>query len=260
MSANTAKKSIRSFFTAIPSTTSNKKPRSDSVTSMLETPAATTSVENLLLKDETECTDDPMITSNSVESLNLSHGSNRPVDIELVGWQPFDTMEHSWRERLIKECKKPYFQNLLAFLQGEVSRGVTIFPPASQIFTAFNLCPFGNVKVVVIGQDPYHGECQAHGLAFSVQKNIQIPPSLRNMITEAMNDPKIRITNPNHGNLECWSKQGVLMLNTVLTVRKAEANSHQKKGRVIILFWNMVVLMQNWFVVGKNSRMRLLKN
>ncbi len=227
MSANTAKKSIRSFFTAIPSATSNKKPRSDNISSTLETPVAATSVEKLLLKDETDCTDHQ---KNSVESLNMSHGSNIPVDIELVGWQPFDTMEHSWRERLTQECKKPYFQKLLTFLQGEVSKGATIFPPANQIFTAFNLCPFDNVKVVVIGQDPYHGECQAHGLAFSVQKNIQIPPSLRNMINEAMNDPKIRITNPTHGNLECWSKQGVLMLNTVLTVRKAEANSHQKKG------------------------------
>lgn len=146
-----------------------------------------------------------------------------------TGWPPLDTMESSWRRRLAPEFHKPYFQRLMQFLTNE-ARQHTIFPPSNQLFTALNLCPFDTVKVVVIGQDPYHGPGQAHGLAFSVQKGVQLPPSLRNMITEAQNDPAVRIPAPKHGNLECWACQGVLMLNTVLTVRKAEANSHQKKG------------------------------
>eukprot|EP01034_Spumella_vulgaris_P025778 gene25778-32270_t len=98
------------------------------------------------------------------------------------------------------------------------------------IFSAFNLCPFDTVKVVVIGQDPYHGPGQAHGLAFSVQHGVAIPPSLKNMIKELTNDPDSVMNKPGHGNLEHWSQQGVLLLNNVLTVRKADANSHQKHG------------------------------
>lgn len=139
-------------------------------------------------------------------------------------------MEPSWKTRLAAETKKPYVDRLITFLDGE-SRTHTIFPPKAQVWTALNLCPFEKVKVVVLGQDPYHGPNQAHGLAFSVAKGIAIPPSLRNMITETSRDPDVAIppTAP-HGNLECWSRQGVLMLNTCLTVRKGEANSHQKKG------------------------------
>ncbi|RYH28328.1 uracil-DNA glycosylase [archaeon] len=138
-----------------------------------------------------------------------------------------DTMELTWRQRLVKEYNKPYFQRLVQFLATE-ARSHTIYPPADQIFTALNLCPYDNVKVVIIGQDPYHGPGQAHGLAFSVQRGVPPPPSLKNIFTELQTD--IGISKPSHGNLEHWSRQGVILLNTALTVRKGEANSHQKKG------------------------------
>lgn len=154
--------------------------------------------------------------------------ATRAIDVS-VGWPPMDNMELGWRSHLIPEYRKPYFQKLLQFLSKE-STTQTIFPPSSQIFTAFNLCPYENVKVVIIGQDPYHGPGQAHGLAFSVQKGVPLPPSLKNMINEAKSDPKVNIATPSHGCLECWAKQGVLLLNACLTVRKGEANSHQKQG------------------------------
>lgn len=219
----TGTKSIRSFFTTTPS--NNKKQRVEDEFAVVNEAVAT---------DELKEDDATPSTVQPVDSSKLSADNNTAQKVTLssdsLGWQPFDTMEHSWKERLTSEYHKPYFQRLLAFLQSEVNKGATIFPPAHQIFTALNLCPYDKVKVVVIGQDPYHGPGQAHGLAFSVQKGVQIPPSLRNMINEAMNDPKVHISSPSHGNLECWSTQGVLMLNTALTVRKGEANSHQKKG------------------------------
>jgi hypothetical protein len=146
-----------------------------------------------------------------------------------LAWKPFEDMEVSWKSRLHPEYNKPYFQRLLAFLQSEL-KSQTIFPPTNQIFTALNLCPYDNVKVVIIGQDPYHGDGQAHGLAFSVQKGQAPPPSLKNMFKELQSDPKIEFPKPTHGNLEHWSRQGVILLNAVLTVRRADANSHQKKG------------------------------
>lgn len=152
------------------------------------------------------------------------------VHIEQTGWAPFDTMEPSWRRELVKEVRKPYFQKLLKFLEGEI-KTQTIFPAAAEVFTAFNLCPLDSIKVVVIGQDPYHGPGQAHGLAFSVKRGVAVPPSLRNMIKEASEDPDVNIATPTpHGDLSCWAKQGVLMLNVCLTVRKAQANSHQRQG------------------------------
>lgn len=163
------------------------------------------------------------------ESVATCVGTVVKVNDVVVGWPPFDEIESGWRCRLQGEYRKPYFQKLLKFLEKE-TQAHTVFPPSSQIFTSLNLCSYDNVKVVVIGQDPYHGPGQAHGLAFSVQKGVALPPSLKNMITEAQNDPKVRIPSPAHGNLTCWSQQGVLLLNTALTVRKAEANSHQKQG------------------------------
>lgn len=151
-------------------------------------------------------------------------------DLETISWGPMDTLEPSWRRRLLSETKKPYFQKLLKFLSDEARAGQTIFPPSELVFTALNLCPFDQVKVVIIGQDPYHGPGQAHGLAFSVQRGVALPPSLRNMVAELQADPSTKIPPPSHGNLDCWSRQGVLLLNAVLTVRKADANSHQKKG------------------------------
>ena len=138
-------------------------------------------------------------------------------------------MNEQWKERLGGEFNKPYFRNLTTFVAGEYSKK-TVFPPANQVFNALNCAPFDDIKVVIVGQDPYHGDGQAHGLCFSVQKGVAIPPSLRNIFKELMNDPTQRIKQPSHGNLDCWARQGVLLLNTCLTVRKGEANSHSKMG------------------------------
>ena len=108
----------------------------------------------------------------------------------------------------------------------------TVFPPEEDTFAALNLCPISNTKLVIVGQDPYHGPHQAHGLCFSVRKGVQIPPSLRNIYKELFNDPNIPnfASKPTHGNLERWAKQGVLMINNVFTVKSGQAHSHKKKG------------------------------
>lgn len=136
-------------------------------------------------------------------------------------------IEESWLEALKEEFSSEYFISLKDFLKEE-KKNYTIFPPGNEMFTAFNLCPLSLVKVVIIGQDPYHGPGQAHGLSFSVPHGIAIPPSLRNIYKEINNDLGIPI--PKTGNLEKWAEQGVLMLNTILSVRAAEAASHHGKG------------------------------
>jgi uracil-DNA glycosylase len=138
-------------------------------------------------------------------------------------------MEESWKKILEQEFEKDYMQKLNAFLISEKEAGKTIYPPDNLIFNAFNHTPFRRVKVVIIGQDPYHGPNQAYGLAFSVQKGVAIPPSLRNIYKELTSDiPGFKA--PNHGELTKWADQGVLLLNATLTVRAREAGSHQKKG------------------------------
>jgi uracil-DNA glycosylase len=139
-------------------------------------------------------------------------------------------LEPSWLNHLEPEFQKPYMQNLREFLQQEKQSHQTIFPPSNQIFNAFTHTPFEKVKVVILGQDPYHNEHQAHGLCFSVQQGIRPPPSLLNIFTELERDPRIPFTRPNHGNLTNWADQGVLLLNSVLTVRAHQAASHQGKG------------------------------
>lgn len=134
----------------------------------------------------------------------------------------------SWPEELSLEFEKDYMKKLLLFLTQEKSKGKIIYPQENEIFSAFNLTSFENVKVVIIGQDPYHGEGQAHGTSFSVKKGIKLPPSLVNIYKEIYNDLGFPI--PAHGNLEFWARQGVLLLNAVLTVEKDKAASHQKKG------------------------------
>lgn len=143
--------------------------------------------------------------------------------------QPKNTpkIESSWKKSLEKEFNSEYFSNLKSFLKHE-EKNKTIYPPEKDIFNAFNLTPFNNVKVVIIGQDPYHGENQAHGLCFSVANGVKPPPSLANIFKELNTDLNIPI--PSIGNLSKWSKQGVLLLNATLTVRANEAGSHQKKG------------------------------
>ena len=136
-------------------------------------------------------------------------------------------IEQSWKQRLQTEFDKPYFEQLTRFVRTEYQTR-TIYPPARLIFNAFNLCPFDKVKVVIIGQDPYHGAGQAHGLCFSVQDGVQFPPSLRNIFKEIHDD--IGTPVPLSGNLTRWAEQGVLLLNATLTVRADEAGSHQRRG------------------------------
>ena len=137
-------------------------------------------------------------------------------------------IEPSWKQRLAREFEQPYFVNLTNFVRKEYSSG-TCYPPGRLIFNAFNQCSFDDVKVVIIGQDPYHGEGQAHGLCFSVKEGIEPPPSLKNIFKEMESD--LSLKQPQHfGELTKWAKQGVLMLNTVLTVRAATPNSHKGKG------------------------------
>lgn len=136
-------------------------------------------------------------------------------------------IEQSWKTQLQSEFTKDYFINLISFIREEY-KTKKIFPPGKLIFNAFDLCPFNEVKVVIIGQDPYHGLGQAHGLCFSVLDDVRFPPSLRNIFKEIKQDIGIEI--PTTGNLERWAKQGVLLLNATLTVRSGQAASHQKKG------------------------------
>lgn len=137
------------------------------------------------------------------------------------------TIEESWKNALKEEFNSMYFKGLKTFLIQEKERN-TIYPPALKIFNAFNLTPFNKVKVVIIGQDPYHGVGQANGLCFSVNDGIPQPPSLQNIFKEINSDLGIPI--PKKGNLEPWAKQGVLLLNATLTVRANQAGSHQKMG------------------------------
>ncbi len=136
-------------------------------------------------------------------------------------------IQESWKEVLEEEFDKPYFLKLKNFLMEEKKKQL-VYPPGSQIFNAFNFTSFGEVRVVILGQDPYHGQGQAHGLCFSVPFGIKPPPSLVNIYKELKNDLGIPI--PGHGNLESWATQGVFLLNATLTVRANQAGSHQNKG------------------------------
>lgn len=136
-------------------------------------------------------------------------------------------IEESWKKQLSEEFEKPYFEQLIEFVKQEYATQ-TVYPPARLIFNAFEQCPFDKVKVVILGQDPYHGPGQAHGLCFSVNDGVDFPPSLRNIFKEVKEDTGSPI--PATGNLERWARQGVLLLNATLTVRAGQAGSHQKKG------------------------------
>ena len=136
-------------------------------------------------------------------------------------------IEDSWKAVLAEEFQKPYFPKLKAFLQEEKAR-YTVYPAGKNIFNAFNTTPFDSVKVVILGQDPYHGPGQAHGLAFSVQDGVPFPPSLQNIFKELQDD--IGCPYPQNGNLTHWAQQGVFLLNTVLTVRAGQAHSHKEQG------------------------------
>jgi uracil-DNA glycosylase len=136
-------------------------------------------------------------------------------------------LPESWREVIGEEMKKPYFEGLEAFVDRERERH-EVFPPEKDVFNAFDLTPFDETNVLLLGQDPYHGKGQAHGLAFSVRSGVKPPPSLANMFKELRDDVGCKI--PNNGYLAPWAEQGVLLLNAVLTVRAGEANSHKGRG------------------------------
>jgi uracil-DNA glycosylase len=139
-----------------------------------------------------------------------------------------DMLEENWRKILEPEFKKAYMQQLRSFLRDEKNHKKLIYPKSAHVFQAFNLAPPADVKVVLLGQDPYHGQGQAHGLCFSVPMGVKPPPSLVNIYKELNAD--LGIPQPSHGNLVSWAKQGVLLLNSVLTVEQSKAGSHQGKG------------------------------
>lgn len=143
-----------------------------------------------------------------------------PVDVKIAD---------SWKYRLGKQFAEPYFASLIQFLKQEKQAGKTIFPPGPQIFAAFEHTSFEQLKVVIIGQDPYHGAGQAHGLCFSVNPGVAIPPSLQNIYKELQQDIPGYVI-PSNGDLRKWAQQGILLLNATLTVEKDKAGSHQGKG------------------------------
>lgn len=136
-------------------------------------------------------------------------------------------IESSWKEKLAVEFEKPYFAELVGFVKSEYA-SYTVYPQGKQIFNAFDKTPFSDVKVVILGQDPYHEPAQAHGLCFSVNDGVPFPPSLQNIYKELESD--LGVSLPASGNLERWAEQGVLLLNATLTVRAHQAGSHQRKG------------------------------
>jgi uracil-DNA glycosylase len=140
-----------------------------------------------------------------------------------------ESLEPGWRKILQPEFEKAYFKGLRSFLNKQSASNKIIFPPAQEVFSAFNHCTFENLKVVIIGQDPYHGPGQGHGLCFSVKRGVKVPPSLKNVYKEAKTDD-IEFREPNHGCLTKWAEQGVLLLNAVLTVEQGVANAHKKRG------------------------------
>lgn len=150
-------------------------------------------------------------------------------------------LEESWRIRLADEFAKPYMTQLKSFLKAEYAAGKVIFPKGSEYFAALDLTPFERVKVVILGQDPYHGPGQAHGLCFSVKPGVEAPPSLVNIYKELKDD--LGLAPPDHGFLEAWAQQGVMLLNAVLTVERGRAASHSGKGWE--LFTDRVVQVLN---------------
>lgn len=175
-------------------------------------------------------------------------------------------LEKSWHAVLQEEIKKPYVEELKKFLQQEKKAGFTVYPEERMVFNAFSKTPFDQVKVVIIGQDPYHGYGQAHGLSFSVLKGISPPPSLKNIFKELKQD--VGFTESHHGCLESWAKQGVLLLNATLTVRAKEPKSHygmgwerftdavvevlcKKKEPLIFLLWGKSAIEKGSHILNK---------
>ena len=170
-------------------------------------------------------------------------------------------LESSWLKILKDEFEKPYMKNLSAFLKNEIKNNKRIYPPGSKIFNALNLTSFTSVKVIILGQDPYHGQNQANGLSFSVEIGNKIPPSLQNIFKELNSD--LNILPSQHGDLSNWAKQGVLLLNTILTVESSKPSSHSNKGWEIFtdkILHSLSSLKENLVFIlwGKKAQEKIL--
>ncbi|XP_077570958.1 uracil-DNA glycosylase-like [Stigmatopora nigra] len=164
----------------------------------------------------------------SQEQLDMIERNKKAALEKLSSGQTPSGFGESWQKPLAAEFGKPYFKQLMQFVKEERTRH-TVYPPADHVFTWTQMCQINDVKVVILGQDPYHGPNQAHGLCFSVKRPVRPPPSLENIYKELVNDIE-GFKHPKHGDLSGWAKQGVLLLNAVLTVRAHQANSHKDKG------------------------------
>jgi len=183
-------------------------------------------------KRERETGDSAIDTAEPKRTKNAADSSSQVE--ELLSYMNDDENATApWKKALSKHASSPSFARLAKFVAQERKKR-TVYPPPQETWSALNLTPLSQVKVVIVGQDPYHGPGQAHGLCFSVRKGQAIPPSLRNIYKELSEDPAIRFTTPQHGYLAHWAKRGVLMINTVLTVRRGEANSHKSKGWEVV--------------------------
>ncbi|XP_029295177.1 uracil-DNA glycosylase isoform X2 [Cottoperca gobio] len=178
---------------------------------------------------EEDAKDPKKLKSSAVapEASGPSPAPLSPGQLDTIA-RTFPGFGESWREGLSEEFGKPYSKKLMDFVSEERKR-FTVYPPAEDVFTWTQMCDIQDVKVVILGQDPYHGPNQAHGLCFSVKRSVRPPPSLENMYKELVSDIE-GFQHPGHGDLTGWSKQGVLLLNAVLTVRAHQANSHKGKG------------------------------
>lgn len=171
----------------------------------------------------------PMPKVDPVDIKPLDEGAGDPAKIYDSPEEFSKCLEPSWRKMLAGEFTKPYFVNLLKKVKSADVSG-TVFPPKQDMLNAFKYCPFDQVKVVIIGQDPYKNPGEAHGLSFSVRKGVRVPPSLRNIYTELSNTYGTEFIKPNHGCLESWAKQGILLLNATLTLNAGQSNSHKDFG------------------------------
>ena len=206
------------------------------VASLQQNEVATGSMPDAKVKEPTETMINPVKdladkfdkSDERKNSAQSGDGNASPDADEATNSTRNIKIEASWKTRLDGPFNAPYMTTLSSFLRTEKADGKRIYPPGNQIFRAFELTPFDTVKVVILGQDPYHGPGQAHGLSFSVASDVQPPPSLRNIYRELEDD--LGISHPGHGNLESWARRGVLLLNTCLTVEEGHAGSHQGKG------------------------------